>query len=264
MRGYHRLNFPVVLLLALFMLAAVWALWTREQKVRQSEEASRRSRAELIRSGRDQRLHKFSLVGFNDAGKKFWKLEGDTAKIDPGQTIFLDQNVVLRLKDDTVIHTDKVRWSPDNATMTTDAPVRVDHEKTVITGRGATGRPNDGFVQLNHDVEMRIHETATVTCLGPMKIFYNQDKMIFLRKVKVKDQRGTLTATRMDVFFDSRKREVNRIVAIGNVVIERGSDTTHSHRAIYLPANGSIRLEGNPEITLHKGSTALLDGSFRN
>jgi hypothetical protein len=47
-------------------------------------------------------------------------------------------------------------------------------------------------------------------------------------------------------------------------VIVRGEDRTHSRRAIYTLATGSIRLEGNPEITLHKGQTGILDGALRN
>jgi lipopolysaccharide assembly outer membrane protein LptD (OstA) len=68
----------------------------------------------------------------------------------------------------------------------------------------------------------------------------------------------------MDVTFDSETKKVKQIFAAGNVVIVRAGDTTRSNRAIYSFATGSIRLEGNPEITLHKGSTALLDGAIRN
>jgi lipopolysaccharide export system protein LptA len=88
--------------------------------------------------------------------------------------------------------------------------------------------------------------------------------MIFYRKVKVVDERGILKANRMDVLFDPEEKKVSQIIAIGNVTIERGTDTTHSQRAIYSLATGSVRLEGNPEITLHKDSAKLLDAPIRN
>ena len=76
--------------------------------------------------------------------------------------------------------------------------------------------------------------------------------MILYRKVKVVDERGSVTANRMDVFFDPDQKKAKEIIAIGNVLIEREGDTTRSKRAIYLPATGAVRLEGSPEITLHK------------
>lgn len=231
---------------------------------RHRHDASSPARAEIIRSSRDQELQKFSLTGYDDKGQKFWHLEGDTAKIDSGQTVFLDQNVTLRLKDQTVVRTDHVQWSQDGGTLRTDAPVTVDHENVKIHGTGAFGRPADNFVQLNRDIDMLVNGNTRVTCLGPMKIFYNDNKMIFYRRVRAVDERGVLTAKRMDVLFDPNDKKVNQIIAIGDVVIERGQDTTRSRRAVYSLATGSVRLEGDPEITLHKESKALLDGTPGN
>lgn len=212
----------------------------------------------------DQELQKFNLTGFDSEGKKFWNLEGDTATIQPGQTVYLDQNVTLRLKDDTIVRTDHVKWSQDGGTLTTDAPVNVDHQSVKIKGTGALGRPADSFLQLNRDIHMVINVTTTLTCKGPMKIYYKENKILFYRQVKVVDAKGVLTANRMDVFFDPDDKKIKQIVAMNNVVINRGSDTTRSERAIYSVETGSIRLEGNPEITIHKEGSAILDGTFTN
>ncbi len=221
-------------------------------------------RAALVQSSRDQQLKKFSLIGFDETGKSNWKLEGDTAKIDPGQSIYLDQNVTLNLRDNTRVRTDHVQWSQDGGTMRTDALVYVDHQNAKVKGRGAFGRPNDGFIQLNRDITMTINATTDLVCQGPLKIFYNLNTMSFFRKVKVTDPRGVLSANRMDVKFETDQKSIKEIMATGNVVIERGNDTTHSSRAIYTVENGSIRLEGNPEITLRKGAGGILDGALRN
>ena len=66
---------------------------------------------------------------------------------------------------------------------------------------------------------------------------------------------------RMDVYFDSQEKKVTQIIAIGDVVIERGGDTTRSKRAIYTPSTGSLRLEGDPEVTLHPKSSKALNAA---
>ena len=254
-------NFPLLLLPLTLAGALFYFVWSAKPITVPAPAPERR---ELIRSGTDQKLQKFKLTGFDERGKTHWNLQGDTAKIDPGQSVFLDQNVTLRMQDNTVVKTDHVQWSQDGGTLRTDAWVTVDHEAVKVKGRGAYGRPNEGFIQLDRDIEMIMNDSTRLVCTGPMKIFYNQNKMFFYRKVKVTDLRGTLSANRMDVLFDAAKKKVKEIVAIGNVVIERAGDTTHSQRAIYTLETGSVRLEGNPEVTLRKGGGGILDGAIGN
>ncbi len=215
-------------------------------------------------SGPNQELQEFNLTGFDNEGKKFWNLKGDTAKIEPGQTVYLDQNVTLRLRDDTVVRTDHVQWSQDGGTLTTDSPVVVDHQNVKIKGMGALGRPGDSFIQLNRDIRMLINPATTLTCKGPMKIFYKENKIVFYRQVKVADEKGVLTSNRMEVLFDPNEKKITQIIAMSNVIIQRGTDTTRSARAIYSVETGSVRLEGDPEITIHQEGSKLLDGAFRN
>ena len=263
---FERRNFPLLLLPLTLVGAFVYFIWSaRQSPVRQKKPAPAHSAlAEKTPSGTDQQLEKFKLTGFDEKGGTDWNLEGDTANIKPGQTVFLDQNVTLHLKDNTIIKTDHVQWTQDGGVLRTDALVHVDHEGVQVRGRGAYGKPNDGFIQLNRDIEMTMKDGSHLVCKGPMKIYYNQNKMFFFRQVKVTDQRGVLSANRMNVLFDPVKKKIKQILAVGNVVIERGTDTTHSRRAIYTMDTGSLRLEGNPEITLHKTSSGIFDGTLRN
>ena len=257
-----RRNFPFYLFIAL-LLSAFLFFFLQGQKNNNRQKKARSSK-EAVDSSGEQRLKKFTLTGFDDKGQKFWNLQGESAKIDAGQTVFLDQNVTLHLRDNTVIRTDHVQWSQGGGTMRTNSPVFVDHDTVKVKGIGAYGRPSDSFIQLNRKIEMTTNQGSVLTCDGPMKIFYDQNKMILYRNVKVVDQRGTLQARRMDVLFDSNEKKVKEILAQGDVVIQRGADTTHSKRAIYTVSNGSIRLEGNPDITVHKGSTALMEYGFKS
>ena len=257
----HR-NFPLLLLPLTLAGSLVYFLWTTKPPKDSGKVAP--ARAELVQSSQDQKLQKFKLTGFDEKGKSNWNLEGDKAKIDPTRMVFLDENVTLRLKDNTIIRSDHVQWSQDGGTLRTHDWVTVEHENATVKGRGAYGRPNDGFIQLDRDITMTMNNASKLTCTGPMKIYYNRNIMYFFRKVKVVDERGTLSANRMNVSFDPDTRKIREIVAVGNVIIERGNDTTHSKRAIYSLDTGSVRLEGNPEITLHKTGGSLLDGALRN
>jgi len=253
-----------LLFLPLIVAGAVLYYYNNLRLDRRAPRGMDAARSAVVSSSRDQELQKFSLSGFDDTGKSNWKLEGESAKIDPGQTIFLNENVTLRLRDNTIIRTDHVQWSQDGGTMRTDAIVTVEHENATVRGRGAYGKPNEGFIQLNRDIEMVINQATRLVCAGPMKIYYKENNMTFYRKVKVTDTRGTLSSNRMDVSFDSETRKIKEITAIGNVVIERGQDISKSKRAIYSVDTGSVRLEGSPEITLREKSGGLIDGALGN
>ena len=255
-------NFPFYLFI--FILVGSFLFLFLQGRQHQSPQKKSVSSKEALDTSRDQRLQKFTMTGFDDTGQKFWNLQGETAKIDAGQTVYLDENVTLRLRDNTVIRTDHVQWSQEGGTMRTAAPVFVDHDAVKVHGIGAMGRPSDSFIQLNRKIVMTSNDGSVLTCDGPMKIYYNENKMILYRNVKAVDQRGTLLAKRMDVFFEADEKKVKQIVAIGDVVIQRGSDTTRSQRATYTVANGSIRLEGNPDITVHKGSESLMQYGVRS
>ena len=253
----------VLLVFSFLMFIVALYLFTHRPETAKLQ-AKKSPEALIVDDSQNQELQKFNLTGFDNEGKRFWNLEGETAKIDPGQTVYLDQNVTLKLREDTVIRTDHVQWSQDGGTLKTDAPVVVDHQNVKIKGLGAVGRPSDSFIQINRNVRMVINPATTLTCKGPMKIFYKENKIVFYRQVKVVDEKGTLTSNRMDVFFDSNEKKISQIVAVGNVIIQRGTDTTRSARAVYSVETGSIRLEGNPEVTIHKEGSKLLDGAFRN
>lgn len=263
MGGVRSKTFPLLILP--FIITGAVAFHYRNVKMSRSvPRLPDPERSELVRSGADQQLQKFSLAGFDDAGDSDWKLEGETAKIDPGQTVFLDQNVTLRLRDNTIIRTDHVQWSQGGGTLRTDSIVTVEHENATVRGKGAYGRPNDGFIQLHREIEMIINRSTRLTCTGPLKVYYNQNLMTFYRKVKVVDAKGVLSSSRMDVTFDADTRKIKEIIAVGGVVIERGQDVSRSQRAIYSVDTGSVRLEGSPEITLHQKTGGLLGSALRN
>lgn len=246
---YHRQNVPLVIAAAVVTTALLCIALFRPHPT-----APRMPEPAVAQ----QKLQQFNLTGFDEKGKKFWSLKGDAAQIEPGENVYLEQNVTLRMRDDTIITTDRVQWSQNGGRLQTDSPVYVDHANAKIRGQGAVGEPAKNYVQLNRNILMNIHPDTVVTCDGPLKIYYDQHRMELYRNVRVKDGRGRLIAKRMDVYFDPEQKKVDRIVATGDVQIERGTDTTRAKKAIYNPTTGSVRLEGNPEITIHQGASSLV------
>ena len=265
MSPQSRQNLIVALLAFLvFVLGAMVIQLQRERG-----EASRKATSieqEIAKPGEplNQKLQKFNLKGFDEKGKLFWHLEGDTAKIEPGQVVYLDENVTFRFEGNTIVRTDHVQWSPQTSTLTTKEPVYVIHENAEMQGIGAIGKPKENFVQINRDIQMVINEKTKLTCDGPLKLYSKENKCIFYRKVKIVDERGTLESSRMDVIFDPETKKVTQVLARGNVVIRRGEDVTRSDRATYTVATGAVRLEGNPDLTFHKATASMLDASIRN
>lgn len=263
-RGINRQNIPLTfMIVGILALGAVFFIPKAPQK-KAAAVTKASLKEDLISQSRNQELQKFNLTGFDEKGKSSWNLQGDAAKIEPGETVHLDQNVTLRLQDSTVVRSDHVQWSQSTGVLKTSSPVYVDHQNAKVKGIGALGRLNDSFLQLNRQIEMVLNQTTRLTCDGPLKIFYKDNKMSFYRKVRITDEKGTLSANRMDVFFDPVAKKAKEIVGMGNVIITRGQDQTKSQRVFYTVATGAVRLEGNPEITLHSDSASKLDATFRN
>ena len=166
-------NFPFYLFIVL--LLAAFAFFFFQGKKQNDAKRKTHSPKEMIDSSHDQRLQKFTLTGFDDKGQKFWNLQGESAKIDAGQTIYLDENVTLRLRDNTVVRTDHVQWSQGGGTMRTNSPVFVSHETVKVKGMGAVGRPSDSFIQLNRQIE--ICRRAGL----PGYVLYNYDERLKTR-----------------------------------------------------------------------------------
>lgn len=212
----------------------------------------------------EQTLHHFELVGFDETGKKFWKLTGDRATIkEEGEEILVNKNVLLSIQSTTQIRTDRIYWNKNSTSFWTDAPVKVLREDLTMEGVGAFGKPTEYFVQLHRHIKMAIDAKTTVICEGPLKIFYREHIASFYRHVRIRDPQGTVLAQRMDVFFDADTKKVTHIDMVGQVEIFRGNDHSRSNRAIYTVATGAIRLE-KPQITIREKKGWTQDGSSGN
>ena len=85
---------------------------------------------------------------------------------------------------------------------------------------------------------------------------YEKNIAHFSDNVVAEDDRGRLTADRMDVYYNKASRRVAKIVAIGNVVIESpDGNKTFSDNVIYLAEEGRIILGGDAEVLYEGGGS---------
>lgn len=199
-----------------------------------------------------QIVEKFHLEGFSRDGQGMWDLRGEVASVTPDLNVFIQKNVRLTLRKKTIVKADKVLWRNADAKFVTNRPVNVVHEGHRITGVGAVGMPHDEFLQLNRDIRMELQGPILVECAGPFKIYRGQNRAIFLRNVKIRDSKGTLECQRLDAHFDKDAGKIRQLIAYKDVVIRRGSNVSHSDKAIYDTVTQSIRLVGSPKIQMQK------------
>lgn len=230
-----------------------------------------------------QKILSFNLEGYRENGEKKWELSGAcadilsnvikldyvvakaygddaslTLKADSGiydkntKDIHLQKNVIGRSSDGARIITDSLDWKDKTEQVTTDALVRIEKDNLFSVGRGAVGSPGLKKVELKKDVtvEIRDNPPTVITCDGPLEVDYSKNLAILNKNVRIVDPRGEIYADLMKVRFDPKTRKITRVVAIGNVRIQREGNSTFSERAIYTVKSGKVKLIGRPKIVV--------------
>ena len=198
----------------------------------------------------EQIVERFKLEGFDISGDQAWKLLGDRGHIGEDRDVFIEKNVVLTLQGDTLIKADKVLWQGKKSRFLTNQPVNVDHKDIAMTGIGASGKLEEKFLQINQNIRALTTRGTIITCRGPMKVFYGEERIALYRDVQILDLKGGVFADRMMGYFDPEEKQLIRVVAEGNVKISKGDDVSYADKAVYDTRTGSVRLEGAPEINI--------------
>jgi lipopolysaccharide export system protein LptA len=84
-------------------------------------------------------------------------------------------------------------------------------------------------------------------------------KIIFSGNVLIAKEGMTITSDIIEVYNSTDKKQTEEIVAIGNVIISRGTKKAKGDRAVYLERLQKIILTGNPKATVWDGND-IIDG----
>lgn len=205
-------------------------------------------------AGVDQQVMSFSLAGYEKSGKKKWEVEGKSADIlaevvnlttvvakaygeevnmtlvaDKGvfnrasNDVHFESNVVVTSSDGSVLSTEALDWKNDEEKIRADKAVKITSEKPV----------------------------TTIICDGPMELSYGKNYAEFNNKVKIDDERGQIYCDKAVAYYDSKTRQVTKIVATGNVKIVRGGSWTFSDEAVYLAQEQKVILTGSPKVMIY-------------
>ncbi len=233
-----------------------------------------------------QRVYSFSFSKYTEKGLKELEIEGDSADIfsqnvalinviakayadqspvtitaDQGtidrstNQVALRKNVVATTENGTRLMSDELNLQPGDKKMHTPAETRVKRDNISINGTGADSDAQLKKVSFKKNVTVVVQDpnsdTKTPTVItsdGPLDIDYERNIAHFTKNVLAQDERGTLSADYVDVFYDRTTRKIAKMVARGNVVItSREGNKTYSDNAIYLATEGRIILGGDVE-----------------
>ncbi|MBP9865005.1 MAG: LPS export ABC transporter periplasmic protein LptC [Candidatus Omnitrophica bacterium] len=173
--------------------------------------------------------------------------------------VHLSKNVVATTEDGTRLLTEKLEINPANRTLETDVRASVKKQSINIDGDGARGDSQLKKVKFKKNVRVVIKDTdgavaegakgpTVITCDGALDIDYEKNIAYFNDNVVTVDDRGTLSADHMQVFYDKGQKRVAKIIATGNVVIENpDGNKTYSDNVIYLAEEGRVILGGDAE-----------------
>ncbi len=230
---------------------------------------------------KEQKILSFDMTGFTKDGERKWAIKGESADIvadkvklnniqadtyDVDRTVTLEaesgtydkENGSVKLEDNVVVTTsdgikltaDWFEWDSKTNKVRSDSKVEVRKDNLYACGNGASASASSKEVQLNKDVLVK-QDDITVTSKGPLYIDYSNNKASFSDKVKVTDPRGELTSDRLDIFFNTDSKKIERIIAEGNVELKRGPNIAKGQKITYTPEDGKAMLTGNPEIYIY-------------
>ena len=233
-------------------------------------------------------------------GKVYGKQEDLTLTAQRGDfdktegKVHLEKDVVITSSGGTRLTTDYLDWDRDKQTVMTEALVNVERNNMFTTATGATAQTDLKKVNLNKDVTVRINpqegagqqsaikDKIVITCDGPMEIDYAKNIAVFKKNVKVSQKDLNLYSDVMEVYFITGGKEesgqkqpaapdmagpagggkIDKIIAKGNVKIERGENVSYSDEAVFTGADKKVVLLGKPRLIFY--SQEDLNASFGN
>lgn len=235
-----------------------------------------------------QKILSFVLGGFEEDGGRKWQLKGSTANIfsdrikisgvvlrvyldeltltvkakdgnyeKSTQDVHLDNGVIIKTPDGLRLYTPYLDWNSKDDSFKTDAKVHLFRDDIVVFANGTVGHPSEKLVVLERNIRIKIKKEKSpamkVSCKGPLFLDYGRHICTLKDNVTVVDKDVSISSDVMKVLFDIKKRQITRIISLGNVKIVKGDNTSTSQRAIYTPYNGRVRLIGNPKIQIVEG-----------
>ncbi len=225
------------------------------------------------------------VVGNHYAEKDNINLTADNGDFNKSSgVVHLENNVVITTSSGSKLTTDSLDWDRKQQIVSTLDKVSLQRSDMNLTGEGAKGHTALNQVALEKNVRLDIQpqdkqkgkkEKIVIICDGPLEVDYEKNIAIFNNNVKVETPDLTIYSDKMQVYFIPKQEgvkkgeaaagmssSINKIIALGNVRILRGENTSYSQEAVYTALDKRIVLTGRPQIEIYQ--TENLNAAFRN
>ena len=212
------------------------------------------------------------------------KLTSDRGEFNKAEgKVHLQDNVVVTTTSGAKLTTDSLDWDRKNEFVSTKDLVNIQKDNMTVVATGATGQTNLKKVALDKDVRLDIDQAGKdklappdpknkiiITCDGPLQIDYEKNLAVFENNVKVERPDSVIYSDRMEVYFIPGKKKsepkdkeaqkgpgamsgskIDRIVALGNVKVVRGENTSFSQEAVYSAVDQKLTLSGRPKLVIY-------------
>ena len=225
------------------------------------------------------------VVGNHYADKDSINLTADKGDFNKASgVVHLEDNVVITTSSGAKLTTNSLDWDRKQQIVSTLDKVNLQRSDMNLTGEGAKGQTALKQVALEKNVRLDIEpldkqkgkkQKIVIVCDGPLEVDYEKNIAIFNNNVKVETPDLTMYSDKMQVYFTPKKEEtkkeqesavmsssINKIIALGNVRILRGENTSFSQEAVYTAIDKRIILTGRPQIEIYQ--TENMNAAFRN
>lgn len=197
-------------------------------------------------------------------------LTADEGRFDrQSGVVRLDKNVRAVTDTGAKLATDSLDWSQKEQVVTTDKEVNITKENMTATAKGMSARPDLKIAKFEKDVKLTVDSQGpgkkdqpepaaqngrmTITCDGPMELDYNKQYATFEKNVRVEGdaEQGTMISDKMTITFNQDSKQIEKMVAEGNVKIIKGENVSESEGAIFTASDKKLVLTGRPKITFY-------------
>lgn len=271
------MNKVILVILGIVLTLSACSSNKEEKQLSDKEDIS------ALSSPNDQILN-FSLDGISQDEKTRWNIQGDAVDVDSNSSmiditkvvtkaynqqgsvtltadkgkfdrikniVHVESNVVVTNTDGVWLNTNSLDWDANTQQVSTDTFVTLQKDNLQVSGLGANAQPDLKKIVFKEENTVLIQPNTVVTCSGPLHIDYEKNLAIFKEDVIITDQQGRIFGNQMDVFLDPETKKITKTVAVGNVRIERGLNSTFSQKAIYLAEERKVILTGQPTLFIY-------------
>lgn len=194
-------------------------------------------------------------------------LTADNGRFDKDSgVVHLKDNVKAVTDSGAQMLSDTLDWSQKEQSITTKDQVNVIKGNMSAQGTGIHAKPDLKVATFKKDVVVTINsdkkssgsdETGdskiVITCDGTMEMDYEKQIAVFQDNVKVEGDasQGTMFADKMTATFQQAAKQIDKIVAEGNVRIVRGENVSTSDSAVFTAKDRKMILTGRPKLVIY-------------